>query len=328
MIGASPVARALAPLLLLAFATLTGTPAAAQTATTLVFSSGPIGGSWVPLAASVADVVKKRFPEVTLHVEPGAGLANIEKILQDKADLGWSMSALFFDARAGQGRWRNRQTAKLLHVATFHPNVWHLVVPAASGVTRFGDLRGRPVALPQRANTSLEYGWEILLGLHGMTLKDLGTKSHGSFVENVERVKNRQAVATGWLVGVPAPFVLDLGSAMRLRLIGVSEESLGKMRLVNAGLVRHVIPRGTYAAQGIDEDVVTFQIPTTLIVSSRTAADTIYKVTKAIVEGREAFTAVTGGMKGLSGPDMARSFGAPYHPGAERYYREVGLLTK
>jgi len=323
----SRVAPALASLLL-AFVTLTGAPAAAQTATTLVFSSGPIGGSWVPLAASVADVVKKRFPEVALHVEPGAGLANIEKILQDKADLGWSMSALFFDARGGRGRWRGRQTARLLHVATFHPNVWHLVVPAAAGVARFPDLRGRPVALPQRANTSLEYGWEILLKLHGMTLDDLGPKSHGSFVENVERVKNRQAVATGWLVGVPAPFMLDLGSAIRLRLIGVSEELLEKMRLVNAGLVRYVIPRGTYAAQGIAEDVVTFQIPTTLIVSSRADADTIYKVTRAIVEGREAFAAVTGGMKGVSAAQMARSFGAPYHPGAERYYREAGLLKK
>jgi TRAP transporter TAXI family solute receptor len=316
------------PGLLLALAPLLATPAAAQTATTLVFSSGPIGGSWVPLAASVADVVRKRFPELTLHVEPGAGLANIEKILQDKADLGWSMSALFFDARAGEGRWRGRQTGKLLHVAAFHPNVWHLVVPAAAGVSRFTDLRGRPVALPQRANTSLEYGWEILLKLHGMTLGDLGTRSHGSFVENVEQVKNRNAVAAGWLVGVPAPFITDLGSAMRLRLIPVPEDVLERMRRVNAGLVRHVIPRGTYAAQGIDEDVVTFQIPTTLIVSARTDAGTIYKVTKAIVEGRDAFAAVTGGMKGLSAADMARSFGAPYHPGAERYYREAGLLTK
>lgn len=177
-------------------------------------------------------------------------------------------------------------------------------MPAASGIARFADLRGKSVALPHRADTSLEYGWGVLLRLHGMTLAELGTKNHGSFVENVERLKNRQALATGWLVGVPAPFVLDLGSTLRLRMLPVEDDVPEKMRRINGGFVRYVIPKGTYAAQGIEEDVVT----------------------KAVVEGRRAFAPVTSAMKGLSAADMAESFGMPYHPGAARYYRETGLL--
>jgi TRAP transporter TAXI family solute receptor len=302
------------------------TPAAAQTKVSLVFSSGPLGGSWVPLAASAADAVRRRFPEIDLHVEPGAGLANMEKIITDKTDLGWSMTALFFDARAGRGRWKDRPTEKLLHVATLYPNVWHLAVPATSGITKFTDLRGKAVALPQRANTSFDYGWEVLLRLHGMTLNDLGTKSHGSFVETTELVKNRNAVAAGWLVGVPAPFMLDLGSSMKLRLLPVAEDVLDRMRQLNSGFVRHVIPRGVYAAQGIDEEVVTFQIPLVLIAAAKTPPEAIYKVTKVLVEERKSLVPVANAMKDVSGATMAQSFGMPYHPGAERYYREVGLL--
>ncbi len=63
-----------------------------------------------------------------------------------------------------------------------------------------------------------------------------------------------------------------------------------------------------------------------LIASSKTPADVIYKVTKAIVEGRNDFGNVVSVMKGISASDMAQNFDMPYHPGAARYYKEAGLL--
>ena len=130
----------------------------------------------------------------------------------------------------------------------------------------------------------------------------------------------------GWFTTVPASYILDLGSARKLRMVPVPDDIIEKMRQVNPGFVRHVVAKGTYSAQGLGEDVVTIQSPTILIASSKTPADVIYKVTKAIVDGREAFANVTAAMKGVTAKDMAQNFGMPYHPGAERYYREAGLL--
>jgi len=130
----------------------------------------------------------------------------------------------------------------------------------------------------------------------------------------------------GWYTVVPASFVLDLGSSRKLRMVPVSEDIIAKMRQLNPGFVRHVVPKGTYAAYGIDEDVVTIQAPTILIASSKTPPDVIYKVTKAIIEGRESFANVAAVMKGVTAKDMAQNFGLPYHPGAEKYYKEAGLL--
>ena len=67
---------------------------------------------------------------------------------------------------------------------------------------------------------------------------------------------------------------------------------------------------------------------TTLITSSDVPDALIYKITKAIVEGRDEFGNVTSVMKGVTGADMATNFGMPLHPGAEKYYREAGLLKK
>jgi TRAP transporter TAXI family solute receptor len=301
-------------------------PVRAQDKASLVFSAGPTGGTWTPMAAATAEVVKKRFPEVDVQVEPGAALVNMEKIRQDKADLGWSMTTVLADARAGANTWKGKQTDRPLYVANFYPNVFQLVVPADVDVTKVADLKGKPVALPVRGNTSLTEGWELILRVLGMKLDDLGTKSYGSITENVELIKNRQAVAMGWFTTVPGSYILDLGSARKLRMVPIPEDVITRMKEVNPGFVRYVVPKATYAAYGIDQDVVTVQAPTILIASAKTPADVIYKVTKAIVEGREQFGHVAAAMKGVTAQDMAQSFGLPYHPGAEKYYREAGLL--
>ena len=301
-------------------------PATAQQKASLVFSSGPTGGSWIPMAAATADVIKKKFPELDVQVEPGAALVNMEKIRNDKADLGWSMTTVLADARAGTGAWQGKQTDKPLLVGYYYPNVFQLVVPQESDVRKFADLKGKPVALPPRGNSSLAEGWELLLKANGMKLDDLGTKSFGSISDNGELLKNRQAVAMGWFTVVPASYVLDVGSARKLRMVPVPEDIIARMRQFNHGFVRYVVPKATYAAYGIDEDVVTIQSPTILIASSKTPPDVIYKVTKAIVEGRESFANVSSAMKGVTAKDMAQNFGLPYHPGAERYYKEAGFL--
>ncbi|MBI4562155.1 MAG: TAXI family TRAP transporter solute-binding subunit [Candidatus Rokubacteria bacterium] len=301
-------------------------PAAAQTKVSLVFSSGPTGGSWIPLAGATAEVIKKRFPELDIQVEPGAALVNMEKMRTDRAQLGWSMTNVLADARAGKGQWKGKQTDKPLYVASYYPNVWQLVVPVDSDIRSVKDLRGKPVSLPTKGNTSLDDGWAPLLAAYGMKLDDLGPKSYGPVAENAELVKNRQAVAIGWFTTVPAAFIRDLGSAMKLQMLSYPDEIIQKMAQYNSGLVRHVIPAGTYAAQGIGADVVTFQSPTILIAHSSTPAEVIYKVTKAIVEERAHFANVTAAMKGITAQEMAKDYGLPYHPGAAKYYKEVGLL--
>lgn len=300
----------------------------AQQKTDVIFSAGPTGGSWTPMAAAASQVVNKRFPELNVQVEPGAALVNMEKIRNDKADIGWSMTTVMSDAQKGTGQFVGKQTDKALFVANFYPNVWQLVVPASSEIKSIKDLKGQPVALPSRGNTSLAAGWEYLLKVNGMTLNDLGAKSYGPVSSNAEAVKNRQAMAVGWFTVVPASFVMDLGSAMPVRVLPVTDEEMAGLRKLNPGFVPYTIKAGVYKEQGVADAVRTFQSPTVLVASSSTSPEVIYKITKAIVEGREEFGSVTSVMKGVTAADMAQNFDMPYHPGAEKYYREAGLLKK
>ncbi|WP_119420592.1 TAXI family TRAP transporter solute-binding subunit [Desertibaculum subflavum] len=318
-----------AAVLAFAVSTLAGAGLAqAQQKVEVIFSAGPTGGSWTPLAASVSQVVNTRAPDLSVQVEPGAALVNMEKIRNDKADIGWSMTTVMADARKGEGQFVGKATDKGLYVANFYPNVWQMVVPADSGIKSVKDLKGKPVALPARGNTSLAAGWEYVLKANGMTLNDLGPKSYGPVSANAEAVKNRQAMAAGWFTVVPASFVMDLGSAMQLRMLEVTDAEFAELKKLNAGFVRHKVKAGTYKDQGIAGEVNTFQSPTVLIASSKASADVVYKLTKAIIEGREEFANVVPIMKGITPAEMAVDIGMPYHPGAEKYYKEAGLLKK
>lgn len=300
--------------------------APAQPKVDLVFSSGPTGGSWIPLAGATAEAVKRTFPEIDIQVEPGAGLVNMEKLRSGKTDLAWSTPSTVYNARTGRGPWAGKPSDRPMHVATYYPNVWQLVVPAGSPIKRVGDLRGRPVALPSRGNASLADGWELLLKINGLRLEDLGPKSYGPVASNAEAMKNGQAQAVGWFTTVPAAFVQDLGSAMKLRLLPVSDAEFARIREANPGFVRHVIKAGAYREQGIEGDVPSFQSPTVLIAASTVPADVVYRITRAVVENRVDFVGITRAMEGVTPRDMAQSHGAPQHPGAVRYYTEVGLL--
>lgn len=297
----------------------------AQKATDVIFSAGPTGGSWTPMAATISQVMKKANPELNVQVEPGGGLVNMEKIRTDKADLGWSMTNIMADAQTGTGAWKGKQTDKALYVANFYPNVWQLLVPENSDIKTVKDLKGKAVALPSRGNTSLT-GWENVLQVNGMTLNDLGTKSFGPIASNAEAVKNRQAVAMGWFTVVPASFVMDLGSAVKLRMIPISDAEFAALQKINRGFARYTVKGGIYTDQGISADVQTFQSPTVLVASEKTPADVIYKITKAIVEGREAFGNVAKNMQGTTPQHFAENFGMKYHPGAAKYYKEAGLI--
>jgi TRAP transporter TAXI family solute receptor len=305
---------------------LVAAPGGAQQKTELVFSAGPTGGTWTPMAAATAEAIKRKFPEVEVLVEPGAALVNMEKMRNDKTDLAWSMTTVVADARMGANSWKGKQTDKPMFVANYYPNVWQLAVTQESGVKTFKDLKGKAVTLPPRGNTSLAEGWEWLLKINGMKLDDLGTKSYGSLTENAEAIRNRQAVGMGWFTTVPASFMLDLGTSLKLRMVHVTDDEFRALKELNPGFVQHVILKATYAQYGVDEDVKTFQAPTILIANAKAPADVIYKVAKAVVESREDFARVTAAMKGVTAKDMAQNHGLPMHPGAERYFREAGLL--
>jgi TRAP transporter TAXI family solute receptor len=130
----------------------------------------------------------------------------------------------------------------------------------------------------------------------------------------------------GWLLctTIPASSIMDLASTRKIRLISLPEEKIKAMQKLNAGYIKRVIPKGTY--QGVDYDVQGFGFFTHLIISAKLPDDLVYKITKTMVQNLPRYGQVVKDMKGVTAKDLAMDIGIPFHPGALKYYKEIGAL--
>lgn len=117
---------------------------------------------------------------------------------------------------------------------------------------------------------------------------------------------------------------MDLASARKIRLISLPDDKIKEMQKLNAGYIRRLIPKGTY--HGVDYDVHGFGFFTHLIISAKLPDDLVYKITKTIVKDLPRLGDIVKDMKGVTAKDLAMDIGIPFHPGALKYYKEVGAL--
>jgi TRAP transporter TAXI family solute receptor len=93
---------------------------------------------------------------------------------------------------------------------------------------------------------------------------------------------------------------------------------------IGAPYVSVTIPAGTY--QGQTEDVQTAGVGNMLITSSDVPDEIVYQMTKALFENLDRMVAAHAAAKGITLEHALDGLPVPLHPGAERYYREVGLI--
>jgi TRAP transporter TAXI family solute receptor len=123
---------------------------------------------------------------------------------------------------------------------------------------------------------------------------------------------------------VPAAIIMDLASTRKIRLLSLPEDKVKAIQKLNAGYVRRTIPKGTY--QGVDYDVHGFGFFTHLIINAKLPDDLVYKITKSLVNSLPNLGNVVKDMKGVTPKDLAADIGIPFHPGALKYFKEIGAL--
>lgn len=304
-------------------AVLAGLVLAAAPATALAqqlkLMSGPQGGSWIPLAGAIAELVQKDAPGVQVTVLPGAGIANVKALQGGRADLGFGNANSTADGFAGRAPFEEA-TKDVLNVATLYDQYFQVVVPADSGIRTIADLKGKRLATQPRGNTGEQIAREIL-EVNGLTYNDLAKVHHVSYTDAVELIKNRQADAFALITTIPASSVQDLATARAVRVISVDPAALEKMKAKNVGYATLTIPKGTYPRQ--ETDATTVGTYTHIVASAKVPADLVYQVTKSIVEHRDQLAVVVSAMKGRDVKAMAVDVGVPFHPGAKRYFDEA-----
>ncbi|MGD9867804.1 MAG: TAXI family TRAP transporter solute-binding subunit [Hyphomicrobiales bacterium] len=284
--------------------------------------TGPQGGSWYPLGGALKNLVEKGMAGTTVQVGPGAGIANVKAIEAGKADMGFANSVSTVDAINGKAPFE-ASYKNVCNIATLYPQYFQVVALADSGIKSPADVKGKALTTQKKGNTG-EQITAHMLEAYGMKYDDLSKVSQGSYTDSVNQLKDGNAQWFTLGTTVPASAIMDLAAARDVTIVEIPDEGLKKMQTINPGYKRIIIKAGSYPKQ--DKDVGTVGYATHVIARCDLDADTVYNTLKAMEGGLGDLAAIAKAMKSTDVKGMALDIGVPMHKGAEKFYKEKGVL--
>lgn len=313
--------RRLVALATVAVAALLVQPAAAQQRETLRLMTGPQGGVWVPIGGALKNIWEQAMPGLTVQTLPGAGVANVRGVEEGKADVGFGNSISTVDGIAGRAPFP-QPVRNVCNIGSLYPQWFQVVALADSGINRVEDLRGRAIALQPRGNTA-EVVTQHILQAAGLSYRDVRPSFQSSYTDAAGLLRDGHAQVFTLGTTIPASSVMDLASARSIRLVDLGPY-VEKMREINPGYVGTPLPADTYTGQQGTPTMITYS--THLVMACDRNPDQVYQMVKLMWDNVDTLRNIVGAMRQTTMRDAAADIGVPMHPGAERYYREVGAL--
>ena len=301
-----------------ALAALAGPVAAQQ----LTFMTGPQGGVWVPLGGALKGMWEKAIPGLQVTAVPGAGIANVRGVDEDKAQIGFGNTITTVDGIEGRPPYPKKVT-KVCQLANLYPQYFQVVVLASAKVNTVADLKGRPIVVQPKGNTA-ELVTQHILQVHGLTYSQVKASFQASYTDAVDLMKDGHAQAFTLGTTVPASSVMDLASARDIKLIGIDDKIFADMKKINPGYSKSTIPPNTYPKQEKPVDVIGYA--THIVVACDLPEQAVYTMVKTMATNVNDMAAVNKAISGLTPKMMAEDIGVPFHRGAEKFYKEAKAM--
>lgn len=202
-----------------------------------------------------------------------------------------------------------------------HPNYIQIVARADSGIKTLADLKGKRISVGA-PKSGTELNARAILGAAGMSYKDFDKVEYLPYAESVELLKNRQIDVTLQSSGLGSPALRDLSNASEVVFVTIPPSVIAKVG--DAAYVSAAIPANTYKGQ--TADIPTASVINFLVTHEGVSTDVVYRMTRSMFENLNDLVAAHAAAKSIKLQSAAANMPVPLHPGAEKYYREVGVI--
>ena len=300
-----------------------GLSGAAQAQQFVNVLTGGTSGIYYPLGVALSQIYGKEIPEAKSSVQSTkASVENLNLLQAGRGEIGFTLGDALSDAWKGNEEVGFKAPLKKLRaIAGIYPNYVQIVASADSGIKTLDDLKGKRVSVgAPRSGTELNA--RAVFKAAGMTYKDFAKVEYLPFGESVELMKNRQLDATLQSAGLGVASIRDLATSVKIVVVPVPADVVAKIG--DPAYQSAVIPSGTYDGQS--GDVPTAAINNFLVTHEGVSDTVAYKMTKALFENLEQMVSAHAAAKRISLEGAVKGLPLPLHPGAEKFYREKGVL--
>lgn len=296
-----------------------------------VLNTASTGGTYHPVGTAISTLSKvKLLPKqkfsLTAVNSAGSG-ANVQALGAGTADFAILQGLFGSYAATGTGPISEKQE-NLRSVTMLWQNVEQFVVPTDKATTGTVEdlvaLKGSPAGMGKQNSGTLGSNKVLLSGL-GLDIEKDFELVYAGYGPTADALANGQAMAAGLPSGPPTGAITKLmaGNEGKFTILDVNEEQLNKMDGGRNLWVPYVIKAGTYPGQ--DKDINTIAQPNFLAVNADVNEEHVYQLTKTMYENLGFLTAIHPATKVMAVENAMAGLPVPLHPGAARYYKEVGL---
>ncbi|MEM1345371.1 MAG: TAXI family TRAP transporter solute-binding subunit [Pseudomonadota bacterium] len=313
--------------LALAGLSLIGTDTTAQEQTFVSIGTGGVTGVYYPTGGAICRLVNRDRREhgIRCAVEStGGSVYNINTIKAGELEFGVAQSDWQYHAFNGTSKFSDNPFPEIRAVFSIHPEPFTLVVANDSDITGFDDLKGKRVNVGN-PGSGQRATMEVVMEAYGIGMDDfaLATEYKGS--EMATQLCDGNIDAMIYTIGHPAAAIKEADSTCSARLVSVTGAPVESLIADNPYYREATIPAGMYSST--TEDTTTFGVGATLVTSAAIPEQVVYVIAKTVMENIDDFRNLHPAFANLDPKTMVSAgLSAPLHPGAERAYKELGLI--
>jgi uncharacterized protein len=302
--------------------------ALAQKQQFLALATSSVGGTWYPLGGAMAALISKRNPQLNINVETSGGTVDNLKLMKNgKVELAYSTADQAFLAFNGQGSFDSK-IDNIRGLLGGHAIIWQLVTLEDRGIKSIYDLKGKRVSLGAAGSIGNSIG-QTVIEAHGLKMNQDWKPEFIGHAQGAGALRDGQIDAVLNISSVPTGNMTDITSTHGAKSIFLMPDPkvFKKLNAERPYWVAAKIRGGAY--KGHDKDLPgTFAVSTILISDKSLPDDTAYAIVKTLLENNAELTKAHSLGKEWTSESAGNGIKGviPFHPGAEKYLKEKGLL--
>lgn len=293
----------------------------------LTFDTADTGDAMYPAGATVSQCWTNSVPGLRCNVRTSSGsFQNVQAVAVGDADVALATADVVLDGYLGTGKFSGIGPLNNLRViGAVYVSAFSAVSLRSRGLRYVHDLAGGRVSVGA-ASTATENASLAAFAAAGISRDNTALENLG-VGEGANVVGDGILDAAVGFAALPIGEQINLATAKEIDVLGFTSEELDAILAGNAAYCRTVIPAGTYA--GVDYDTPSFGVKCLLIVNLDADPSVVYELCRAMNEGAADMAAGNALLKDMNDPAfLCTQMPIPLHPGAARYYTEIGVLRR
>lgn len=291
----------------------------------IVFGTGGTSGTYYPIGGALKPIFEASdlIDSVTIEAT-GASVKNIQNIRDGLNQIAIVMGDVAYDAIEGIGNFEGNKV-NIQGLAGMYPNVVQVVATKESGIQSIKDFAGKRVSVGQ-VGSGVEQSAQKVLSAAGLTYDDMAVVDHNGYADSVEAMKNGNLDAAFFTSGVPNSNITDLKQTLDIVFIPIDGEVADTLLEAYPFYQLHTIPAGDEVQYDLPQEIKTVSIQNMIIVSPDLNDEVVYEMTKRFYDYLGTDGISIGALTQFDRNDMGNNLITPLHPGAKKFYEEMGLL--